>query len=225
MEMKRLEYVSSTKPSLEQVFDGMSINGSFRNGQATLRVSIFKQSDCMSENTCEVIAVDTQGKELTTLSSLLQQPGQSNDNGLDNDMTSRLFQRLFSLVEELDYKRTIIGDYLKEKLNSVEDRTSGLQREITDRIYLQLSTMNKSFIRFEAKLSSVETELKLVEGKLNSVEDLCEYKSADLPEEITNRVNFLENSAQRKAFSAFKEVNHQFYRIVNKLASMDSKTF
>ncbi|GFR62165.1 fibrinogen C domain-containing 1 [Elysia marginata] len=129
-ELRHLATVSLSKPNLEQVSNGIKVNGNFLGGRATLRVQLSKQTDCMAEYTCEVKEVDSQGKELRSSSRLLQQQDQTHMNGLDVGLTSSLFMRLFSLVQGLDVKLTIAENYLKDKLNSVEVQSL----EITNKI-------------------------------------------------------------------------------------------
>ncbi|GFS20964.1 ficolin-2 [Elysia marginata] len=228
--LKRLATVSSSKPDLERVSNGMKMNGSVKNGQATLRVELSQQKDCLADYTCEVQEVDYQGKERITSSQLLQQLDQIPDNGFDEGLTSALFMRLFSLVQGLDVKVTAVENYLNDKLNSVED-------QITKKILLFENSLQSKFAigeKFservetklnlvETKLNSVESELSSVEKIINSVENSCESEALNLQNEMTDKMHSLENSLQSRASSALQKVDDKLGEMKIKLATMDSE--
>ncbi|GFS18960.1 fibrinogen-related protein 3.3 [Elysia marginata] len=177
--LRRLASLSPSNPNLLRVLDGMKFSGDLKNGQATLRVELSKQTNCLTEYICEVQEVDSKGKELITSSRLLQQPDQSSikDDLYDQSFTSPLLMRLLSVVQGLDVKLATTENFLKDKLNSVEDRALDLRKELTDKLHSlenslqsQLTTFEKSSDKMETKLSSVEAKLSSVETKLSSVE-------------------------------------------------------
>ncbi|GFS22906.1 fibrinogen C domain-containing protein 1, partial [Elysia marginata] len=210
-ELRHLATVSLSKPNLEQVSDGMKVNGNFLGGRATLRVQLSKQTDCVAEYTCEVIEVDSQGKELRSSSRLLQQQYQTHMNGLDVGLTSSLFMRMFSLVQGLDVKLTAAENFLKDKMNSVEAKTL----EITSKIGLLENSL-------ESKLAIVEKSSERVEANLNSIAHLWEDRAEDLEKEITERIYVLKDSLQNKAATNFQNIEDKLCHLETKLASIDS---
>ncbi|GFS13472.1 fibrinogen related protein 12.1 [Elysia marginata] len=236
--LRRLASLSPSNPNLLRVLDGMKFSGDLKNGQATLRVELSKQTNCLTEYICEVQEVDSKGKELMTSSRLLQQPDQNSikDDLYDQSFTSPLLMRLLSVVQGLDVKLATTENYLKDKLNSVEDRALDLQKELTDKLHSlenslqsQLTTVEKSSDKMETKLSSVETKLNSVETKLSSVEtkltsieDSWEDKAETLQRELTDKLHSLENSLQNEASTNFHKVEDKLCHLEAKLASIDS---
>ncbi|GFR71220.1 ficolin-2 [Elysia marginata] len=201
--LRRLASVSSTRPNIEQVSDGMNINGSLQNGQATLRVGISKRSDCMSEYTCEVISVDIQGKEFLTSSRLLQQPDQTNDNGLVEGLTSSLLMKLFSLVQGLEVKVAIIdktSERLEEKLNSLDDslgeREENAQKELAGKIHNLENSLQSKLCQLETKLASIDSGA-IQQRVLNTIETQVDehfkniLKASEKTEDTLNKTSNL----------------------------------
>ncbi|KAK3727781.1 hypothetical protein RRG08_017222 [Elysia crispata] len=118
-----LASVSPTQSKLDQVSNGMKISGLLKDGQATLKVELLKHADCSAEYICQVQEVDTDGKELVTLSRLVQPQDQNLDNIYETSLTSSIFVRLFSLIQSLDVKLAVMektSERLQDKLNSLE---------------------------------------------------------------------------------------------------------
>ncbi|GFR87869.1 hypothetical protein ElyMa_002503900 [Elysia marginata] len=97
--LRRLATVSSSKPNLEHVSNGMKITGSLKNGQAFLKVNLSRQADCLGEYSCEIQEVDSEGKEMRISSWLVQQSSEDNENEFLDGLTPSLFRTLFSLVQ------------------------------------------------------------------------------------------------------------------------------
>ncbi|GFS07028.1 ficolin-2 [Elysia marginata] len=249
-ELRRLATVSSSKPDLERVCNGMRINGSLQNGQATLRVELSESKDCLTNYTCEVEEVDSQGEELVTSSQLLQKQDQIPDNGLDVGLTSALFMKLFSLVEGLDVKVTAAENCLKDKLNYVVDqitnkflffensvqsklneKAADLRKEITNKIFLiessiesKLAIGEKSSERLETKLSSVDAKLNSVETKINSVESELSSVKSEL-NSVEKKISSVENSCQSEAHNLQNKMTDKIHSLENSLQSKASLAF
>ncbi|GFS04239.1 ficolin-1 [Elysia marginata] len=216
--LSRLAFLSPSQPSLEENSNGVKVSGSLKTGQASLRVELSKQTDCLTEYTCEVQEVDSEGKELITLYRLLQARDQNSDNKLNEDLTSSSLTRFLSLAEGLDIKLTTNEMYLKDKLSLVEDRTFDLQKQITDKPHQKIAAMEKSFERIEAK---VETILSAVETRLNLVENSLEQKVADLQNQLTDKIYSLESHLQNEAYTNFKHIEEKLCDLETRLASVD----
>ncbi|KAK3755482.1 hypothetical protein RRG08_059647 [Elysia crispata] len=118
-----LASVSPTQSKLDQVSNGRRISGLLKDGQATLRVELRKHADCSAEYVCHVQEVGTDGKELVTLSRLLQPQDQNLDNVYETSLPSSIFVRLLSLIQGLDVKLAVMektSERLEDKLNSLE---------------------------------------------------------------------------------------------------------
>ncbi|GFS01552.1 fibrinogen C domain-containing protein 1 [Elysia marginata] len=203
--LSSLAFVSTSQPSFEQFSNGVKVSGSLNNEQASLRVELFKQTDCLTEYTCELQEVDSEGKKLITSHRLLQTQVQKNDNELNKDLTSSLFTRLYSLVQGLDIKLTTNELYLKDKLNSVEDRTFDLQKEITENIHNKLASVEKSSERMESRLNSIENRV------------------TNFRIQFTDKIYSLENQLQNKVSTNFQNIEDKLCDLETKLTAIDSE--
>ena len=151
---RRLASVSPTQPNLQQVYDGMKLYGVLKDGQATLRVELSKQADCLADYICELREVDASGKEMVTSSRLVQRVARSTATAQDSAVTSTIVMRLSSFMERLDVKlETMEARYtelkkdLMEKLYSLEDKTLSGYRDLDDKL-----------CDLESKLSAIDSE-------------------------------------------------------------------
>ena len=170
-----LASVSPTQSKLDQVSDGRRISGLLKDGQATLTVELRKHADCSAEYICQVQEVGTDGKELVTLSRLLQLQGQNLDNIYKTSLTSSLLVRLLSLIQGLDVKLAVMektSERLEDKLNSLsrswEDKTGTLKTEFQDKIYnLEKTLQDKvstNFQKINDKLFQLESKLSAIDS-------------------------------------------------------------
>ena len=131
---KTLATVSADQPELEHVFDRMKVHGLLKDGWASLRVELFKQSDCQAKFTCQVGGVDFQGKEIVTSSRLLQPHDQSDIKPRDMGMAPVFIAQMLSLIQGLDAKYTSMEkgmERLEDKLNYVDDKLCKLDSELS----------------------------------------------------------------------------------------------
>ncbi|KAK3757465.1 hypothetical protein RRG08_037821 [Elysia crispata] len=170
-----LASVSPTQSKLDQVSDGRRISGLLKDGQATLRVELLKQADCSAEYICQVQEVDTDGKELVTLSRLVQPQDKKLENTYETSLTSSLFVRLLSLLQGLDVKLAVMektSERLEDKLNSLErsweDKTGTIKTEFQDKIYNLKKTLedkvSTNFQKINDKLCQLESKLSAIDS-------------------------------------------------------------
>ncbi|GFS02233.1 hypothetical protein ElyMa_004602300 [Elysia marginata] len=65
--------VSTQHPRLSRVANGLKITGLLEAGKVSIRVELFKQEDCKSRFTCVVRGLDSQAKNLVSITKLAQQ--------------------------------------------------------------------------------------------------------------------------------------------------------
>ncbi|GFS22227.1 fibrinogen related protein 12.1 [Elysia marginata] len=217
--LSSLAFVSPSQPSVEQNSNGVKVSGSLKNGQASLRVELSKQTDCLTEYTCEVQAVDSEGKELITSYRLLQTQVYNNGKRLNKYLTSFLLTRFVSLFQRLDVKLATHELYLKEKLNSVEGRTVYLQKEVTDIIHQKLQAMENSSAKMEAQ---VETQVNSVETRLNSVEDAFENQTASMQNELTEKIDLIQEPSENNVTITYETIDEKFSQLNTRLDFFDA---
>ncbi|KAK3798389.1 hypothetical protein RRG08_006183 [Elysia crispata] len=160
-----LASVSPTQSKLDQVSDGRKVSGLLKDGQAKLRVELLKDADCSAEYICQVQEVDTDGKDLVTLSRLLQPQDQNLDNFHETCLTSSIFVRLLSFIQGLDVKLAVMektSERLEKKMNSFEtefrDKIINLERYIQDKVSTNFQKMNDKLCQLESKLSAIDSD-------------------------------------------------------------------
>ncbi|GFS27946.1 hypothetical protein ElyMa_005320100 [Elysia marginata] len=88
--------VSTQHPRLSRVANGLKITGLLEAGRVSIRVELFKQEDCKSGFTCVVRGLDSQAKNLVSVTKLAQQAdtqtanlGQFAASGINADSVPR----------------------------------------------------------------------------------------------------------------------------------------
>ncbi|KAK3766484.1 hypothetical protein RRG08_059302 [Elysia crispata] len=148
-QLKLLASVSSTQPNLEQVYDGMKLYGVLNNGQATLRLELSKQADCLAEYICELQVVNAKGKQMLTSSRLVQHPDQGIFNAQDLSLTSSLLMRLTSVIEQMDVKLAVMDDRSLDLKKDLIDTRTNLEKTLQ-------STEDK-LCQLDSKLSAIDS--------------------------------------------------------------------
>ncbi|GFS17053.1 fibrinogen C domain-containing protein 1 [Elysia marginata] len=195
----QLATVTSAQPKLEQVFDGIRVDGRWEGGKAaSLRVELSKQMDCRAEYTCQVQGVDPQGKELVTYFSLLQQPDQVVTRLDETGLTSSLVTQLLSIVQKQEVKLAIIektAERLEEKMNAAESSWRSHADDLSKQYYEDARSHESTLLE---KLVSME-------------------------QTFSEKLNFLEHSLQDKSLMSFQSIGDRLSLLDSKLSAVDSE--
>ena len=166
---KTLATVSADQPELEQVSDGGKVHGHLKDGRASLRVELSKQTDCQAEFTCQVRGVDSQGKEVVSSHSLLQPHDQSDITPRDTGMAPVVIAQMLTVIQALDVKFAVL-EKTTEKLEEKLEKT-------TESIEDKLNKLDDKLCKLDSELSAIDS--KAIQVKvLNSMNDkIQEYFS------------------------------------------------
>ncbi|KAK3778991.1 hypothetical protein RRG08_034249 [Elysia crispata] len=192
-----LASVSSTQPKLEQVIDGMKMYGLLKDGQATLKIELSKQTDCLTEFTCQVKGVDLLGNEQVSYFRLLKQHLQTMKNEDTIAVPASIVIELLSLIQKQDVKLEMI-EKTSEKLEN------------------NMSILQKSW---EECVGDV---LKQSHEKVESLKDIMIEKITFLERTLTEQINSLERSSQDKTLSGFRNIADKLCMLDSKLSAVDS---
>ncbi|RUS72391.1 hypothetical protein EGW08_019851 [Elysia chlorotica] len=147
--LSRLASVSVQQPSLNQAYAGMKLYGDLKDGQATLRVELPKQADCLVEYVCELREVDAGRKQTVTSYRLVQQPCQSVTTEHDSRIISLILQRLSPSIKRLDVKLDRIEDRYQELKNDFTNLFANVNKDMEElytRIIVVTDSMEENFI-------------------------------------------------------------------------------
>ena len=159
---KTLATVSTDQPELEQVSQGRKVHGLLKDGRASLRVELSKQTDCQAEFTCQVRGVESQGKEVLRSHSLLQPHDQSDITPRDTGMAPVVIAQMLTVIQALDVKFAVL-EKTTEKLEEKLEKT-------TESIEDKLNKLDDKLCKLDPELSAIDS--KAIQDKvLNSMND------------------------------------------------------
>ena len=95
---KTLATVSTDQPELEHASDWRKGLGLLKDGRASLRVELFKQSHCQAEFTCQVRGFGSQGNVVVTSTRLLQPQVQKVATPRETSMTPVVLTQILSSI-------------------------------------------------------------------------------------------------------------------------------
>ena len=183
-QLRRLASVSSTQPNLQQVYDGMKLYGVLKDGQATLRVELSKQTDCLAEYICELQEIDARGKEMITSSRLVMQTDQGTVKAHDSSLTSSILMRLTSLIEQMNVKLAIMEDRtvdLERTLQKTEDKLCQLDSKLSaiDSNAIQEKVLNEMKTQIDNHFEKISESSERTGDILNKTATLLTTLSAN----------------------------------------------
>ncbi|RUS92195.1 hypothetical protein EGW08_000048 [Elysia chlorotica] len=198
-QLRHLASVSPTQPNFEQVYDGMNLYGALKDGQATIRIKLSKQTDCSANYVCELRETDASGKEMITSTRLVQLTSDSVPSEFDPSISTSILMRLSSFMERFDVKMEIMDDRYKElkkdfiehkkeimdKIDSLEDKSLARFRDIEDKIChiesklfaidsdaIQDKVLRTITSQIDTYFKKVLTSFELTDGTLNRTADI-----------------------------------------------------
>ncbi|RUS83685.1 hypothetical protein EGW08_008533 [Elysia chlorotica] len=124
--------VNSQQPILSRVANAIKVDGRLENYTTSIRLELFKQEDCRAEFTCQLVAVDAQGRELVRTSHLLQQPSSSASHSAGGQgWTPAVVMHLVDLAQDLNTNMQLMRsamDDFRNRLSGVEDKVAALRK-------------------------------------------------------------------------------------------------
>ncbi|RUS74987.1 hypothetical protein EGW08_017254 [Elysia chlorotica] len=183
--------VNSQQPRVSRVANAIKVDGRLETSTTSIRLELFNQEDCRAEFTCQLVAVDAQGRELVRTSHLLQQPSSSASHSAGGQgWTPAVAMHLVDLAQDLNTNMQLMRsamDDFRDRLGGVEDKVatsenglSGGLKNLENRMEDKMERLEDKVNHLENKFSSTETNI------LNKIEETSVDKS------FTNKINFLE---------------------------------
>ena len=200
--------VSSQSPSLNQVANGRKVDGLLEAARATLRVELVKQEDCLAEFTCQVRGLDTQGREVVSVSSIVPNPNQ-----LGNQVSSRGFmpvmsmQLLSSLQQMITTSFKSLEKSMEDKLLQVDDRITQLQKDFNAR--------TDSFEnRMEDKIDNNNNLNKLMQLDFKVSAELAQFRT-EAKSDIMDSLDTMTQRIHAEHMEALENVSERFERVLS----------
>ena len=222
--------VNSQQPRVSRVANAIKVDGQMESSITTIRLELFKQEDCRAEFTCEVIAVDAEGRELVRTSHLLQQPSSPVlDTAGEEGWTPAVAMHLVNLVQDLstnmELMRNTLEDY-RNRLSGVDDRVVAFQKDVTSSILnLEKGVSDNSRI-LENRL---QDKMERLEDKFSHVEDRTTYnyvqllnkinEKHDIDTSLANKIESFEEKLEKQIGFLSKEEFSQLYFNVSAISN------
>ena len=172
----------------------------------TMRLEFFKQEDCRAEYTCQVIGVDSLGRDIVRTSYLIQQPSTpaaSNKAGQEG-WTPTVAMHLVDLAQQLttnmELMRSVIEDY-RDRMTGVEDKVAGLKEELSSAV---VALENANLVEL-----SLKSEFNLFENRISD-------KVASLEKELY-KIALSQEGVNEKIDSTFTDRDSMATKLDNKI--------
>ena len=184
-------FVDSRRPRVSRVANAMKVEGQLEPSLTSITVELFKQGDCQAEFTCEVFAVDAQGREVVRTSHLLlQHPTPASDMAGHEGWTPAVAMHLVELTQQLNTNVELV----KNSMNDYGDRMADLEKEFRDKFDLFENRMSDKVASLEKDLLKVSLSQEGADAKLISTFQTIEDKLTDQED----REGLLETRLQNK---------------------------
>ena len=177
----------------------------------TMRLEFFKQEDCRAEYTCQVIGLDSLGRDIVRTSYLIQQPSTaaaSNKAG-QKGWTPTVAMHLVDLAQELttnmELMRSVIEDY-RDRMTGVENKVAGLKEELSSAVVALEKGIDDNANRVELSLKS---EFNLFENRISD-------KVASLEKELY-KIALSQEGVNEKIDSTFTDRDSMATKLDNKI--------
>ncbi|RUS74986.1 hypothetical protein EGW08_017253 [Elysia chlorotica] len=166
--------VNSQQPRVSRVANAIKVDGRLETSTASIRLELFKQEDCRAEFTCQLVAVDAQGRELVRTSHLLQQPSSSASHSAGGQgWTPAVVMHLVDLAQDLNTNMQLMRsamDDFRDRLGGVEDKVAASENGLSGGLRNLENRMEDKMERLEDKFDSLEDKFKRLEDKTVSTE-------------------------------------------------------
>ena len=219
--------VTSQEPSLTRVENGIKVGGLLEAGRATLRVELFKESDCQAEFTCKVHGLDTLGREVVSTASLLQQRGQTQnqvDEGISMPASAMSLQLLASIqqmisqsLKGLDEKIEQMQKDLSDQ-SGLKDKVEDLRQDLNDRSYTFERRIEDRLLLFENrvedKIDNNNNLNKLIQLDVKLSTELAQFRS-EVKADILGSLDNLREQVQNEQREAMSVVSESFEKTLN----------
>ncbi|GFS25207.1 tenascin-R [Elysia marginata] len=181
--------VTPQEPRFMRVANGMKVVGSLDAGRATVRVELVKREDCQSEFTCHVRGLDSQGREVVSTASLVQQPRHRENQVDDGKVMPSLSLQLLASIQQL-VTQSVAG--LEDKIDSLEHRLDhkleGMEHRLMKELEQGEDKIDDKLRRFQrASADQSDTFERVVQNRLLLLENRLEDKI----DRNSNRNNFI----------------------------------
>ena len=165
------------QPTISRVSDAIKVEGVLEAGRATLRLEIVKSVDCSAQYSCQVRALDGQGKELMQINRLIQNPegvgnqesGTAMAPGVTLEQLVSLQQQVTLLEASQDGKLEALETRLRDQLEVLDGKF-----EVVDSRLADLDTGLKDKVKVE-KFKDLKRRLAAVEDEMKEFRDKLRY--------------------------------------------------
>ena len=242
---QQLASVTPHQPTLDQVSDGILVNGQLSDHQASLSLELTKPHDCQdAQFSCVAVSVDDQGRtsvkkslvgkavDMSDLSPAIQtakvpsaadQMGETRVTSLQMKLDweeSRLEDSLKAMENRLEDK---VGE-LKPRINDLENRLEDKMTELHDRIIQTLTLRQTNLIslgnegscdKLESKLDGLTSKVEVNSGQVGDIVTEA-IKNAKSTDDVKGKVSD-QLSSVVKAVKAIEMNLTSFKKGVDKL--------
>ncbi|GFS22802.1 tubulin alpha chain [Elysia marginata] len=209
----RIATISGQQPSLTRVANGVKVTGSLDagpNGRATIRAELAKAADCQAEFVCQVKGLDTQGREVMSTASVVQE---SRDSGVKVDDVSLMADTVaFQLLTSVQQVVTQSAANLENKIEKIQD----LQTDFEHRVGYRLDSFEN---RIEDKIDNNNNLNKLIELDMKVSASLDHFRSAAKAEIVKSLTN-LRQEVQQEQKDALRNVSGVFEKVLNETSNL-----
>ena len=234
-----LATLTSENPSVLRMSDELKVEGHLEASEATLRVEMFSEEDCLAQFTCQVRTVDSDGRELVHTNSLQQDGKKLGSRPVSGAVKLGETLQVPLLLQQLDTKLAMLGNSLEGKLSALENRfedkilslhddvqslkselESKIETRVVDKLYKlgnKLSTSQASPKMLPSSLPADLSELITLEQEnLNRLGNLSEKvndiltNSQTFYQHIGSDIKRLDMTAQSKSAETLSSVRDIF---------------
>ncbi|KAK3709311.1 hypothetical protein RRG08_057677, partial [Elysia crispata] len=205
--------VTSQAPSLSQVANGRKMDGLLEAGRATMRVELVKQDDCQAEFVCQVRGLDTQGTQVLSSASLMQNPLPTTNKILDMSMMPAMSLQLLTSFQQ----------FISQSVRGLEDKIDQVQKELVDRSSsFEMRLDNKLNLfenRIEDKIDNNNNLNKLIQLDSKVSTELDQFHT-EAKADIMDSLHTLEKKVLDEQQKYLKNVSESFERTLNNTADL-----
>ncbi|GFS21324.1 tenascin-R [Elysia marginata] len=234
--------VTKQEPILTRVANGRKVTGSLEAERATVRVELFKPSDCEAKFTCVVRGMDIQGSEAVSTSTVVKEScdaGSKMDDGkllpavalqLLTSLQQTLAQSVANLENKIEKMHATSVNILENKLEELQtnferrvgNRLDSFENRVEDKIDNN-NNLNK-LIELDVKISTSLTKFRSEASAViaNSLETLKQQSHQGQTESLNNISKHVEktlNITSKRLISDLQTITNETGRLYDKLAS------
>ena len=164
------------QPNMTRVSNGRKLDGHLGTNEASLRLELFKDNDCSGEYSCELSALDEQGKEIISSNRLRQQRPQSDGLPAGGAVITPESSQLLVFVQQL----ALLENRLENRMRSIEDKMEDSRKSFEDKIEDSRESLED---KIEDRMKPIEDKIdggrKSIADKVDKIEDKIESRVAD----------------------------------------------